>query len=139
MPKVQTEIPGTERESIEPVDDAVGDFLKSRDEFNRWKKKKAEAQAHLVATMQEHEEDIERDLGGALVYAFYDGEVEHEVKLETKSKVKVHSKQVTKSASDEAGEETGDDAPTEDDIDDAYADAFGDDEYGTEQAEAALG
>ena len=143
MAKVQTEIPGTERESIEAVDEAASEYLKARDEFNRWKKKKAEAQAHVEATLEDNAADIERDSGGALVYDFYDGEVEHEFVLQTKKKLKVHTKKAPDAQGTASAEAANDEQPSEDDIDDAYAEAFddddADDEYGLAEAEAALG
>jgi len=127
MAKVQTELPGTERPSIEPLDEATSDYLQARDEYNRWKRKKADARAHLEAEMEEHGDNLERDIGGALVYDFYDGETQHQVVLETKRKLKVHTKPAPASANDNEGD--GKSELTEDDVDDAYAEAFGDDDF----------
>lgn len=95
MPKLQTEIPGTERPSIETIDEAALSLVHSTEQFNRWKRKRNDAKAHLISTLIEHEEDVERDEGGALIYSFYDGESAMEIRLERKDNLKMHSKPLT--------------------------------------------
>jgi hypothetical protein len=80
MPKQQTEIPGTERPSIDAIDDAACDFVAKRDERMALSKEEKAAKGHLLAQMKAHENDLDRDKDGSLVYSFYDGERELEAR-----------------------------------------------------------
>ena len=94
MPKTQTEIPGTERPSIDAIDDAACEYVAKRDERMTLTRDEKAAKAHLLAKMQEHEAELDRDKDGALIYSFYDGERELEARYRKSTDVAVRVKRV---------------------------------------------
>ena len=64
----QIRIPSTEPETIGVIEEAAVEYCEVRDERMALTKKEVELQAKLVAAMQEHEKDLERDKEGNLYY-----------------------------------------------------------------------
>lgn len=89
--KRQAEIPGTERDTIEAIDEAAVKYRALRDERMSLQKDESAARAVLFEVVRQSVEEgfLDENNEGEVYYRFVDGELEYDVILRQKQTVKV--------------------------------------------------
>lgn len=103
-PKTQTEVPGTERESIEEIDEAAIAYRETRDARMKLTKKEAETLATLAAVLEKHGIKDPK----TYTYEDTDGEMRVVSASPTKIKIRVRKLKNKPANDDEAPEIEGD-------------------------------
>lgn len=76
MAKKQKEIPGTERPSIEAIDDRAGEHLEAVSKAKEASEIASDAKGAIMAAMLENIKQLEKDKDGNHIYPYQDGDVE---------------------------------------------------------------
>ena len=94
----QTEIPGTERPRIKPIEDAAANYRDHRDRRMKALEKEIEAQEMLQKVLHKYEEKLtDRDEDGNPLYVLEDGE-ECAVLMRSEEKAKVKKYKAAKAS-----------------------------------------
>ena len=101
----QIRIPSTEPKTIALIEEVAVEYCEARDERMALTKKEVELQARLVAAMQEHEKDLERDEDGNRYYKCQDSIDPEFVVTLIHEKVKAKVKKTTAGEESDAGPE----------------------------------
>lgn len=95
----QTELPGTERPSIAPIEDAAEFYRKTRDSRMKLTEREIVAKTNLIQVMQEHQKQLSKNEDGDFVYRYDD-----EIVILKNGKVNVKVKAVHDDESDDGDE-----------------------------------